>query len=52
MKLVCGDKLLIKVVGGILNKDDMIKMYEVGVIRFGISRLVVIVEGKELYGGY
>ncbi|CAL59211.1 Deoxyribose-phosphate aldolase [Mycoplasmopsis agalactiae] len=52
MKSVCGDKLLIKAAGGISNKDDMIKMHEAGATRFGTSRSVAIVEGKESHGGY
>ncbi len=52
MKSVCGEKLLIKAAGGISNKDDMIKMYQAGATRFGTSRSVAIVEGKESHGGY
>lgn len=52
MKSVCGDKLLIKAAGGISNKDDMIKMHNAGATRFGTSRSVAIVEGKESHGGY
>lgn len=52
MKSVCGDKLLIKAAGGISNKDDMIKMHVAGATRFGTSRSVAIVEGKESHGGY
>ncbi|WP_036436063.1 deoxyribose-phosphate aldolase [Mycoplasmopsis felifaucium] len=52
MKSVCGDSLLIKAAGGISNKDDMIKMNEAGATRFGTSRSVAIVEGKESTSGY
>ncbi|EFF41748.1 putative deoxyribose-phosphate aldolase [Mycoplasmopsis alligatoris A21JP2] len=52
MKSVCGDKLLIKAAGGIANKDDLIAMYEAGATRFGTSRSIAILEGKESKGGY
>ncbi|TDV24355.1 deoxyribose-phosphate aldolase [Mycoplasmopsis mustelae] len=52
MKSVCGDKLLIKAAGGIGNLDDLKKMYQAGATRFGTSRSVAIVEGKETQGGY
>ncbi|BBU47386.1 deoxyribose-phosphate aldolase [Mycoplasmopsis felis] len=52
MKSVCGDSLLIKAAGGISNMDDLIKMYQAGATRFGTSRSVAIVEGKESKGGY
>ncbi|MFV8400950.1 deoxyribose-phosphate aldolase [Mycoplasma sp. Sp48II] len=52
MKSVCGDTLLIKAAGGISNMDDLIAMYEAGATRFGTSRSVAIIEGKESKGGY
>ncbi|QDY86835.1 deoxyribose-phosphate aldolase [Mycoplasma anserisalpingitidis] len=52
MKSVCGDKLLIKAAGGISNMDDLINMYNAGATRFGTSRSVSIIEGKESKGGY
>lgn len=52
MKSVCGDKLLIKAAGGISNMDDLVNMYNAGATRFGTSRSVSIVEGKESKGGY
>ncbi|QGZ97940.1 deoxyribose-phosphate aldolase [Mycoplasma sp. NEAQ87857] len=52
MKEVCGDKLLIKAAGGISNLDDLIAMYNAGASRFGTSRSVAIIEGKESKGGY
>ncbi|MEE3928221.1 deoxyribose-phosphate aldolase [Mycoplasmopsis ciconiae] len=52
MKSVCGDSLLIKAAGGISNMDDLIAMYQAGATRFGTSRSVAIVEGKDSKGGY
>ncbi|ADE19467.1 deoxyribose-phosphate aldolase [Mycoplasma crocodyli] len=52
MKSVCGDKLLIKAAGGISNKDDLVAMYNAGATRFGTSRSIAIIEGKESKGGY
>nr|WP_318032960.1 deoxyribose-phosphate aldolase [Mycoplasmopsis cynos] len=52
MKSVCGDSLLIKAAGGISTIDDLIAMYQAGATRFGTSRSVAIVEGKESKGGY
>ncbi|WP_426461036.1 deoxyribose-phosphate aldolase [Mycoplasma hafezii] len=52
MKSVCGDSLLIKAAGGISNMDDLVAMYEAGASRFGTSRSVAIVEGKDSKGGY
>ncbi|QNM93493.1 deoxyribose-phosphate aldolase [Mycoplasma sp. Pen4] len=52
MKAICGDTLLIKAAGGISNMDDLINMYNAGATRFGTSRSVAIVEGKESKGGY
>ncbi|WP_036451687.1 deoxyribose-phosphate aldolase [Mycoplasma buteonis] len=52
MKSVCGDTLLIKAAGGISNMDDLIAMYNAGATRFGTSRSVAIVEGKDSKGGY
>ncbi|AIA29644.1 deoxyribose-phosphate aldolase [Mycoplasmopsis californica HAZ160_1] len=52
MKSVCGDKLLIKAAGGISNKADLIAMVEAGANRFGTSRSIAIIEGKESNEGY
>nr|WP_211334690.1 deoxyribose-phosphate aldolase [Mycoplasmopsis mucosicanis] len=52
MKSICGDKLLIKAAGGISNKDDLIAMVKAGANRFGTSRSIAIVEGKESNEGY
>ncbi|MBN4083435.1 deoxyribose-phosphate aldolase [Mycoplasma sp. CSL10137] len=52
MKRVAGDALLIKAAGGISNMDDLIAMYNAGATRFGTSRSVAIVEGKDSKGGY
>ncbi|RIV17021.1 deoxyribose-phosphate aldolase [Mycoplasmopsis gallopavonis] len=52
MKSVCGDSLLIKAAGGISNLDDLIAMYDAGATRFGTSRSIAIVEGKNSKDGY
>ncbi|MBU4689942.1 deoxyribose-phosphate aldolase [Mycoplasma zalophidermidis] len=52
MKSICGDTLLIKAAGGISNKADMIAMVEAGANRFGTSRSIAIVEGKDSNEGY
>ncbi|WP_029608863.1 deoxyribose-phosphate aldolase [Mycoplasma simbae] len=52
MKSVCGDKLLIKAAGGISNKDDLVAMVKAGANRFGTSRSIAIIEGKESNEGY
>ncbi|TNK82487.1 deoxyribose-phosphate aldolase [Mycoplasmopsis pullorum] len=52
MKSVVGDQIEIKAAGGISNLDDLIAMYNAGATRFGTSRTVSILEGKEAKGGY
>ncbi|VEU74487.1 deoxyribose-phosphate aldolase [Mycoplasmopsis citelli] len=52
MKSVAGDKLLIKAAGGISNLDDLVAMYNAGATRFGTSRSVAIVSGKDSKNGY
>ncbi|WP_435129803.1 deoxyribose-phosphate aldolase [Mycoplasma sp. 6243] len=52
MKSVAGDKLQIKAAGGISSLDDLIKMHQAGASRFGTSRSVAIVEGKQGKSGY
>ncbi|WP_338068671.1 deoxyribose-phosphate aldolase [Mycoplasma nasistruthionis] len=52
MKQTAGDTLLIKAAGGISNLDDLIAMQNAGASRFGTSRSVAIIEGKEAKGGY
>ncbi|UUD35948.1 deoxyribose-phosphate aldolase [Mycoplasmopsis citelli] len=52
MKSVAGDKLLIKAAGGISNLDDLDAMYNAGATRFGTSRSVAIVSGKDSKNGY
>ncbi|WP_406613853.1 deoxyribose-phosphate aldolase [Mycoplasma corogypsi] len=52
MKSVCGDQLLIKAAGGISTIDDMKKMHDAGATRFGTSRSVAILEGKQSSGSY
>ncbi|WP_029513637.1 deoxyribose-phosphate aldolase [Mycoplasmopsis primatum] len=52
MKSICGDQLLIKAAGGISNKNDMVAMYKAGATRFGTSRSIAIIEGKESNDGY
>ncbi|AZG68700.1 deoxyribose-phosphate aldolase [Mycoplasma struthionis] len=46
MKSVCGDKLFIKASGGIKNKEDALKMIELGANRLGTSKSVAIMEGR------
>ncbi|TNK83614.1 deoxyribose-phosphate aldolase [Mycoplasmopsis pullorum] len=52
MKSIVGDQIEIKAAGGISNLDDLIAMYNAGATRFGTSRTVSILEGKEAKGGY
>ncbi|APJ38266.1 deoxyribose-phosphate aldolase [Mycoplasmopsis pullorum] len=52
MKSVVVDQIEIKAAGGISNLDDLIAMYNAGATRFGTSRTVSILEGKEAKGGY
>ncbi|QHX35903.1 deoxyribose-phosphate aldolase [Spiroplasma sp. TIUS-1] len=52
MKDTVGTRALVKAAGGVSNKDDAIKMIELGANRIGTSRGVMIMEGKDSKSGY